>query len=427
MKSRNKHTDSEFVDFERVFLKKTSLVAVFISFVGLFINLALDFGIALYIIPAISMVVYGLFYFFVGSCRKIIIIKWFFVVITFVFLNLLWFYNYGSNGPAPYFFILIYSLFIFIFSKKQLIVLSVFLVINIAIFFFLDIYFPDLTNKYDNEVSRITDVYTGLIFYTIIVFVLINNAKVNFVKEYHKAKISDNVKTNFLHNISHEIRTPLNAIVGFSTLICDESTNESDKEEYIKSVDYSTQSLLKLVNEIIDASQLEAGSIELFPEKIDINKLLIEFKRKTLDILSEKKKTHLDLKLLLPEKSASINFDKERFEQLFLILLDNAIKFTSRGKIEIGYKETSSKQIFWVSDTGIGIKDEFIDKVFHSFLKHEKSNAELYRGTGIGLFLAKSIVNLNGGTIWLESTFGQGTTAYFSFPKIKKHHFGLPF
>jgi len=416
-----KKTNSEFVDFERSFLMKTSLVAVLISLIGLFINIALGFGIVLYIIPIIAMIVYALFYFSARITKSITLIKWLFVIVTFIFLNLLWLYNYGSYGPAPYFFILIYSLLIFIFSKKQLSIISVILIINILVFFFLDIYFPELTNNYNNDLARIVDVYTGLIFYSLIVFVLINNAKVNFTKEYHKAKVSDNLKTNFLQNISHEIRTPLNAILGFSSLMGMDNIENSDKEEYIRAIDKSNQSLLKLVNQIIDASQIQAESISLDPQEIDIRTIMDSIYAKHKALLLKEDKSHIDFLLNLPENDGFINIDKERFEQVFSILLDNAIKFTENGRIELGCKIRKTDYLFWVTDTGIGIKGEFQDHIFTFFQKHEENKSGLYRGTGIGLFIAKSLIDLNRGKIWVKSEYGKGTSIYFSLNKPVKH------
>lgn len=411
-------TKGEFVDFERGFLIKISLTSIIISTVGLLINFALGLGIILYIIPIVSIFVYGLLFFLARKTQNVIFVKWLFVVITFIFLNLLWVFNYGSHGPAPYFFILIYTLLIFIFSKNQLIVVTAALGLNIAIFFFLDMYYPGVTEDYGNETNRIVDVYTGLVIYAFIVFILIFNAKNNFINEYLKAKTSDNVKANFLDNISHEIRTPLNAIVGFSSILSAGVVSDEDREEYVGAIDESTAALLKIVTDILDVSQIEAGGIELHHEKIVLNDFLSETQIKHQKILKGKGKEHIEFSLQLPDKNVEIHFDKHRFEQIFSILLDNAIKFTSKGNIELGCEVKYSKFLFWVKDTGIGIEDDFKDKVFKSFTKKEKSTSGKFGGIGIGLFLARALIELNEGKLWFTSKPDKGTIFYFKIPRI---------
>lgn len=417
MQTFNKASKGEFVDFERGFLIKISLTSIVISTVGLIINFAIDLGIALYIIPIVSIFVYGLLFFLAKNAKNVIFVKWLFVIITFIFLNLLWFFNYGSHGPAPYFFILIYTLLIFIFSKHQLIIVTIALGVNIGTFFFLDMYYPGITEDYGNETSRIVDIYTGLVIYAFIIFILIINAKNNFIQEYLKAKTSDNVKANFLDNISHEIRTPLNAIVGFSSILSVGGVSDEDREEYVEAIDESTAALLKIVTDILDVSQIEAGGIELHPEKIIINDFLSDVLIKHQKIIRDKGKEHIEFNLQLPEKNADLHIDKHRFGQIFSILLDNAIKFTSEGKIELGYEIKYAKYLFWVKDTGIGIEEEFKDKVFKSFTKNEKSTSGKFGGIGIGLFLARALIELNEGKLWFTSKVGEGTIFYFSIPR----------
>jgi signal transduction histidine kinase len=415
-----KTTKESFVDFERGFLIKSSFAAILISVIGLIINIAIQLGTAMYVIPVVAIFIYGWLFFLANSKFNIVITKWIFVVITFVFLNFLWVFNYGSYGPAPYFFILIYTLLIFVFSKMQLRLVTLVLAINIAIFFFLDIYYPGVTENYQTDLNRIVDVYTGLIIYFFIIFGLITNAKNHFIKEYHKAKTSDNLKANFLDNISHEIRTPLNAIVGFSSILSMGGVSDEERKEYVEAINESTDALLKIVTEILDVSQIEAGGTELIPEKISIKDCLSLLKVRYEKLLIEKGKPNIDFVLHLPEKETTIIFDKIRFEQIFEILLSNSMKFTENGVIEVGFEIKYSKYLFWVRDTGTGIKEEFKEQVFKSFTRNEKSTSGRFGGTGIGLFLASAIVRLHKGEIWFKSVYGEGTTFFFSIPRHSK-------
>lgn len=349
--------------------------------------------------------------------ENVIFVKWLFVVITFIFLNLIWLFNYGSHGPALYFFILIYTLLIFIVTKIQLIFVTIVLGLNIGVLFLLDLYFPGITEDYRSNSDRTVNIYIGLVISTVIVFILITNAKNNFINEYLKAKTSDNIKANFLNNISHEIRTPLNAIVGFSSILSIGGVSDEDREEYVEAINDSTEALLKIVSNILDVSQIEAGGIELRPEEIRINEFLSNLQSKHLKILDNKGKQHIEFKIRLPQKNAKIYIDRHRLEQIFSILLDNAIKFTADGNIELGCDIKYSKFLFWVKDTGIGIEEEFKEKVFKSFTRNEKSTSGKFGGIGISLFLARALIELNDGKLWFTSKLGEGTTFYFAIPR----------
>lgn len=417
MQTFSKISNDEFVDFERIFLIKISLTYIILAFVSLLINLSLGLEIILSVIPVGSIIFYGWFFYMAKKTRNVIFLKWLFVVITFIFLNLIWLFNYGSHGPALFFFILIYTLLIFIFSKKQLIFVTVVLGLNIGVLFLLDLYFPGITEDYRSNSDRTVNIYIGLVISTVIVFILITNAKNNFINEYLKAKTSDNIKANFLNNISHEIRTPLNAIVGFSSILSIGGVSDEDREEYIEAINDSTEALLKIVTNILDVSQIEAGGIELHPEKIRINEFLSNLQAKCLKILNNKGKKHIEFNIRYLEKNAEIFIDRHRFEQIFSILLDNAIKFTAHGNIELGCDIKYSKFLFWVKDTGIGIEEEFKEKVFKSFTRNEKSTSGKFGGIGISLFLARALIELNDGKLWFTSRLGEGTTFYFAIPR----------
>ena len=245
------------------------------------------------------------------------------------------------------------------------------------------------------------------------------------IKEKAKAEENDRLKSAFLANMSHEIRTPMNTIIGFTKLLA-ESIDAEEKEEFLEIIQTSGAHLLSLINDIIDVSKIEAGfhDVKLFPANIndllgDLQKLYTHDKR----LVSKK----LDLKLQLgfPDSQAHILTDETRLRQVVSNLIDNAIKFTEKGKINFGYKlidETYSdgtpKLMFFVNDTGIGITKEELKQVFDRF--HQVDGERKKMGTGLGLTIVKALIKMLGGDIWVESNFGIGSTFNFTIPYLHK-------
>ncbi len=238
-----------------------------------------------------------------------------------------------------------------------------------------------------------------------------------------KAEESDKLKTSFLSNMSHEIRTPMNAIIGFSSLLKDESLIENH-DEFIDIIESNGLMLLTLINDILDLSSIQSQQVSLKPK----NNNLYSSLNKLYDIFKiETDKKNISLKLNTTEIKADYHFifDEVRLKQIFSNLLSNAYKYTESGSIEFGIHEITDIVIFYVKDTGIGIPKETGISVFNRFYKIENSNTQLYRGVGLGLAICKSIISLWNGDIWFESEPGKGTTFFFTHPlsseKISKN------
>ncbi len=226
-----------------------------------------------------------------------------------------------------------------------------------------------------------------------------------------KAEESDQLKSAFLANMSHEIRTPMNAIIGFSSLL--EDVDEVDiKKNYIEIIKNNSESLLVLIDDIIDISKLDAGQLEIYPEVFDVKRVLDELYQ-YYNLRNEK---DIEIVLEVPSSDALVlNTDVVRFKQVFTNLLNNAMKFTHKGFIKFGYSFEGAIPLFYVIDSGIGIAAEHQGSVFNYFQKIEDaSSSNLYRGTGIGLTISKNLVELMGGRIWLDSTPNVGTAFYFN-------------
>ncbi len=222
----------------------------------------------------------------------------------------------------------------------------------------------------------------------------------------------DKQKTMFLSNMSHEIRTPINSIVGFADLLNNTDTNKKHKE-YIEIIKNSAKMLTQLVEDILDMSKIEAGKLDINKSNFDINNVIEELFTTTKNKVSK----NIEIRKNLAFRSLKLLNDENRFRQLFNNLISNALKFTESGFIEIGYKKDDDFIIFYVKDSGIGIKEEDKNKIFERFEQVKSTNK---MGYGLGLAISNEIVKLMGGKLWFDSEYGEGSTFYFSLPNNRK-------
>ncbi len=238
-----------------------------------------------------------------------------------------------------------------------------------------------------------------------------------------KAEESDNLKTAFLSNMSHEIRTPMNAIVGFSQLLSNPNFDQQKKDIFVEQISINSESLLKLIEDIIYISKIEAGKIEIIKTDCSLHKLMNELHTSFLEHKRRMGKEKVDLKLYLDiiNEEPVINTDPQRFKQIMTNLLSNALKFTDSGYVEFGYKlQEDNYLLFYVKDTGMGINKEKLRYVFDRFTKVSANKTKLYGGTGLGLSITKHLVEYLGGEIWVESIENKGSTFKFTHP-FEKH------
>lgn len=237
-------------------------------------------------------------------------------------------------------------------------------------------------------------------------------------KAKEKAEDSDRLKSAFLANMSHEVRTPLNVIIGFSDLLHDEKLDNKTRNEYIDMVTSNSHSLLNLINDIIDISKIEAGQLRISETSCNLNNLLAQLKQWIDKDKFVKGKAKLEIKLStsLSENESYILIDDGRFKQVMINLLSNALKFTHEGSIEFGYIVSGNELQFFVKDTGIGISNNNIEKVFERFKQADDSTSRQYGGTGLGLAITKAIVKLMGGEITLKSEINKGSVFSFVLP-----------
>jgi len=247
----------------------------------------------------------------------------------------------------------------------------------------------------------------------------LNQTNANLLQAKKKAEESDKLKSAFLANVSHEIRTPLNSIVGFSSLIADGGLSDEKRNFYNGIIESNSESLLVLIDEIIDLSKIEAQQLTITKQSFSIDLLLNELFQ---IITNNHRNSQVELRIskISAQKELFVYSDRVRVKQIFINLLTNAYKFTEHSFIEMGYFETETHQIqLYVKDSGIGIAEEHHQAIFERFLKVDTDQKKVYRGTGLGLAITKKLVELLGGKIWINSQVGVGTVFFFTLSDLE--------
>lgn len=241
------------------------------------------------------------------------------------------------------------------------------------------------------------------------------HAEQELISAKEKAEASDRLKTAFMNNISHEIRTPLNGILGFGQILADPEFPAEEKAGFFKMLEESSDRLLNTITNIMDISLLTSGNMKINKEEFNIDSLIRDVyakfehtcQQKNLAFSTQKK--HIN-------KDTQICTDEYLLNKILIQLIDNSIKFTSSGAIEISYKIKENTLLLSVKDSGIGISEKNKSQIFDNFMQEDNDNTRRYEGSGIGLSIVKGLTEILGGSITFESEKGNGSTFHLSIP-----------
>lgn len=247
---------------------------------------------------------------------------------------------------------------------------------------------------------------------------LLEDEKNVMEKLKEKAEASDKIKTSFLTNISHDLRTPLNAILGFTQLLRTKKVNEETLHKYCSIIMAQGESLLRLINDIIDIAKIESDEIAISKENFALRHLLDDIYSFYQNQLKIKNQKNIEIKFTVEKTVPEVIFqDQHRLKQILYNLLGNALKFTYSGHIMLSVKNHDNRSIlFGIEDTGIGIPKNKLEIIFERFRQVDESPTKSFGGAGLGLSICKSLIDLLGGFIWVESELDKGTTFYFILP-----------
>jgi signal transduction histidine kinase len=237
-----------------------------------------------------------------------------------------------------------------------------------------------------------------------------------------EAKAADLAKTRFLANMAHELRTPLNAIIGFSEIIKLDSIQAKERyPQYAEYIHDAGTLLLNIINGLLDLARIQAGRVDLDEQSVALDELIRSAVR-TIAPIAEKKSIYVDCEL--PQASTLIRVDQTKFRQIILNILSNGVKFTApRGRICIvSSVDSRGDLVISIRDTGIGIPPEHLERVLSPFEQVADHLTKENEGTGLGLPIARALIELHGGNLTLSSDLGVGTTVALRLPHERIHH-----
>jgi signal transduction histidine kinase len=394
-------------------------VACFTSFILLVVLAIIHAAMELKTVPAIiaggsSLIVLGIY--LIARFREgLFLPKLTLTVFGLLMLDLAWYFKYLSNGPVLFLILVYGALIIWVWEGRHLLILLTVYFLNLVTLLVVELASPEYLFRYPDMAVRSLDIYMSLILISTFVIFLLYLVKKEYIRQKDKAMKSDMLKSAFLANISHEIRNPMNAIAGFSELLCDKNNDSARSDYYRAIIRESCNNLSRLFNDILDLSKMEAGEIPLIFNDFSIGEMIMELEERYRLELEKRNRKDVEIDFLAPYPDIIMHSDAFRLKQVLSNLLDNAIKFTSRGKISLCCTVEGSELVFKVSDTGTGIPEEDQEKIFDRFVKFDYtgSNAE---GSGIGLSIVEKIVRLLKGKIRLTSVYGEGSSFFISIP-----------
>lgn len=342
---------------------------------------------------------------------------------TLVSLSFNWIFSNGLTGGTGYLYLLIIGFHVILKPRRQYSTFIWGAVLNLVGLFLLETYFPEfihypLSEKqiFFHNLLTILACLTVTTFSISLLKLEYEQTQQKFQQKKQRLLAANQSRSSFLSTISHEIRTPLNGVIGMASLL-ENSIPSTEQKEYTQTIKISSQRLLKIINKILDYSNIESGKVELQSERFSLSQCVEEAININLPKALEKKlKLSFNLQPNMPDLLLG---DEGKLQQILINLIGNAIKFTQEGNVHLNVeKRTKNNQYiefqFSIKDTGIGIPQQDIAKLFSPFIQINSPKKGNFKGTGLGLAISKRLVELMNGQIWVESKEQEGTTFHFT-------------
>lgn len=407
--------DRDRITSERYFVILTTFVsAVFSLILGLFHFLSALKAISVLLALTTAVFLFAL-YLVVRFTKYLQVPKAIFTVGCMVILDVTFYTKYLSNGPVLLFILIFAAVILLLWNGRSLVLLIMLYFLNLSILFHLDYNAPSFLFEYPSARQRSIDIYSSFFIYTTLLVSLLLIFKRDFLKQKREAVASDRLKSAFLANISHEIRTPMNGILGFSELLKNPNLQPEIQDKYIEIIETSGLRMLSIINDVIDISKIEAGLINIDVQSCNLLDTL-EYIYRRFQAEAEIKGLRLVCEHLRQADPVKLQTDGNKLTDILSQLIKNAIKYGPKGEIAFGYKIKGRYIEFFVKDDGIGVAIEKQQVIFERFVQADIEDIQARQGAGLGLFIAKTYVELLGGRIWLESEPNVGSTFYFTLP-----------
>ncbi len=341
------------------------------------------------------------------------IVKTTLVLMVVAGINMIWFNNGGSSGPSLIIYLAFIPIIIFLFDAKINMLMIFIGFTNILILLILEYYHPHIVKTYSSSKQQLLDVYSNFILFVIMEVPILCLIRKYLINKAICAQKSEQLKTAFLSNISHEIRTPMNAVIGFTELLYDKTIDDDTRKYYLDIIQDNGHLLLKLINNVMEASQLESNSIDINKKEVVLNDFFPHVHNWLLKHVPPYKE--ISFKYNLPEqyKDSCIYADPEMIYRILSNLILNSIKFTTKGEIEFGVKSIDNDKkeiVFYVSDTGVGIPEEYQHYIFDTFFQGDFDINGKKDGIGLGLSNSYKLTKKLGGRMELKSKHNEGST-----------------
>lgn len=385
-----------------------------LALLSAFSSLFLEFRPVILWSIAIALVYITVIYFIVRIKKEYLIGRRLYMIFVLIFTNVMWIETEGSSGPTLYCLLAFFPLFVFTVRNKKLKYGFITIAINLPILLIIELYYPKYINQYESDLQRIYDIILVCFVFVLFEVPLLIKIKKSVISERNAAQHSERMKTSNITNLSHEIRTPMNAIIGFAELLEDEDIENDDRLNYVRIINDNGQTLLNLLNNIINISKIEEEQARIAVSEINPSEIM---QRVHSALSYNTNNSNVDFSIMNRKNAEHILLtDSIMLYQILVNLTFNALKFTTKGFVNIGYNLIGDKITFYVEDSGIGISEDKQAGIFNEFAQDNNGKALNIHGSGLGLTISKSLAAILKGKLYFKSEKNVGSTFYLELP-----------